>query len=92
MEKAVVEMINLQNKMLLDSVGKLPDMIDGCIYFTNENKNMAHDHGGSELYPLWEDYDLALNALRRALSHVNYANELIEDAQKKLEKKLERRK
>lgn len=83
MEKTTVEMMKLQDKMVLESLDTIIDMIDGNRHFVIDNRNMI---GGRQVNRwLWDDYDDAHNALSRALSDVRYAREQLMRAERKLE-------
>lgn len=82
MEKEKIEMMKLQNKMVLESLDTIIDMIDGSRHFVVDNRNMI---GGKDVETLgWADYEYALTALNRALSDVRYAKEQLEYAVRKL--------
>ena len=83
MEKERKEMMKLQNKMVLESLVTITDMIDGNRHFVIDNRDMI---GGKDVESLgWAYYESALTALNRALSDVRDAKEELGYAMKKLE-------
>ena len=82
MEKTTVEMLKLQDKMVLESLDTIIDMIDGNRHFVIDNRNMIG--GRQENRWLWDDYYDGYNALSRALSDVRYAKEQLMRAERML--------
>jgi len=84
MENAKKEMMKLQNKMVLESLATIEDMIEGNKHFVIENRSMVGGRDANRW--LWDDYDYAFVALGRALSDIRYAKEQLKYAEGRLER------